>query len=219
MDSLDLRAIRFSFTNLYNADIQAGHLHDKYDAIVLPDSNARGIIEGYRPGTIPERYVGGIGEQGVEELRDFVNDGGTLITFNNASLFAIDQLKLPVTNALTGLNPTQFFCSGCLLKVLVEDAKNPLVAGLPADPIVMFERGPAFDTKPEFKGAVLARYGRDRSPLESGYLTGPDRLEGKIAALDVNYGKGHVILLGFRPQWRGQSHGAYKFFMNALYVQ
>jgi len=84
---------------------------------------------------------------------------------------------------------------------------------------VMFERGPAFDTKPDFKGTVLARYPRERSPLESGYLAGPERLEGKAAALDVNYGTGHIILLGFRPQWRGQSHGAYKFFMNALYLE
>ena len=81
----------------------------------------------------------------------------------------------------------------------------------------MFERGPAFDTKTGFKGAVLARYPRDRSPLASGYLAGPDRLEGKIAALDAEVGKGHIILLGFKPQWRGQSHSAYKFFFNALY--
>jgi len=209
----------FPFTNLHNADIQAGHLHDKYDVIVLPDSNARTIIEGHRPGTIPERYAGGIGQDGVDELREFVNDGGTLVTFNNASMFAIEQFNLPVTNALAGLNQTQFLCSGCLLKVHVEDAKNPLAAGLLPDPIVMFERGPAFDTKSDFKGTVLARYARERSPLESGYLAGPERLEGKAAALDVTYGKGHVILLGFRPQWRGQSHGSYKFFFNALYLQ
>jgi len=209
----------FPFTTLYNADIQAGHLHDKYDVIVLPDSNARSIIEGYRPGTIPERYAGGIGQDGVDELRDFVNDGGTLVAFNNASLFAIEQFHLPVTNALAGLNQTQFLCSGCLLKVHLEDTKNPLAAGLLPDPIVMFERGPAFDTTADFKGTVLARYARERSPLESGYLAGADRLEGKAAALDVTYGKGHILMLGFRPQWRGQSHGSYKFFFNALYLR
>ena len=83
----------------------------------------------------------------------------------------------------------------------------------------MFERGPAFDTKTDFKGTVLARYARDRNPLMSGYLTGPERIEGKAAAVDVTYGKGRVLLLGFRPQWRGQSHGTYKFFFNALYLQ
>ena len=208
----------FPFTSLYNADIQAGHLRDKYDVIVIPDQNSRAIMEGYRPGTIPERYAGGIGQDGTDELRDFVDQGGTLVAFNNASLFAIEQFNLPVTNALAGLSQTQFLCSGCLFKVHVEDSKNSITAGLLPEPIVMFERGPAFDTKSDFKGSVLARYPRDHSPLESGYLAGGERLQGKAAALDVNYGKGHVILLGFRPQWRGQSHGAYKFFFNALYL-
>jgi hypothetical protein len=35
----------------------------------------------------------------------------------------------------------------------------------------------------------------------------------------MEVGKGHVILLGFKPQWRGQAHAAYKFFFNALYKQ
>ncbi|HTS78263.1 MAG TPA: M14 family metallopeptidase [Bryobacteraceae bacterium] len=214
-----LEQFDFPYTSLYNADVRAGHLRERFDVIILPDANSRAILEGHRPGTIPERYAGGIELDGADALRDFVNDGGTLITFNNASLFAIEQFNLPVTNALAGLRPNQFFCSGCLLKTHLEDPKNPLVAGLSENPIVMFERSPAFDTKPEFKGSVLARYVRDRSPLESGYLAGPERLEGKAAALDVNYGKGHVILLGFRPQWRGQSHGTYKFFFNALYVE
>jgi hypothetical protein len=208
----------FPFTNLYNADIIGGHLRNRYDVILIPDSQSRTILEGHRSGTIPERYAGGIGEQGAEALRDFVSEGGTLITFNNASLFAIDQFKLPVENALANVRADQFFCSGCLLKIHIEDTKNPLVAGLAPDPIVMFERGPAFETKPEFKGTVLARYAKERTPLTSGYLIGPDRIQGKAAAVEVTYGKGRVILLGFRPQWRGQSHGAYKFFFNAMYL-
>jgi len=214
-----LEQYKFPFTSLYNADIRGGHLRERFDVIVIPDISERQIIDGHRPGTIPERYAGGLGDDGVQELRDFVDAGGTLVTFNNASMFAINQFKLPVENALAGLPATQFFCSGCLLTVHMEDAKSPLTAGMTPDTIVMFERGPAFNTKTGFKGAVLARYPRDRSPLASGYLAGPDRLEGKIAALDAEVGKGHVILLGFKPQWRGQAHAAYKFFFNALYKQ
>lgn len=213
-----LEQYRFPFHSLYNADVRGGHLRDRYDVIILPDIPERSILEGYRPGTIPERYAGGLGEEGAQELRDFVNAGGTLVAFNNASLFAIDQLQLPVENALAGLSPAQFLCSGCLLETRVEDAKHPLTAGLLPDTVVMFERGPAFNTKAGFKGAVLARYPRERSPLRSGYLAGPEHLQGKIAALQADYGKGRVVLLGFRPQWRGQSHAAYKFFMNALYL-
>jgi len=213
-----LEQYKFPFKNLYNADIRGGHLRDHYDVVILPDMSERQIIDGQRPGTIPERYAGGIGEDGVQELRDFVDAGGTLIAFNNASMFAVDQLQLPVENALAGLTQAQFLCSGCLLSVHVEDAKNPLTAGVTPDVAVMFERGPAFNTKTGFKGTVLARYPRERSPLMSGYLAGADRLQGKIAALQADYGKGHVLLLGFRPQWRGQSHAGYKFFFNALYL-
>ncbi len=214
-----LEQYQFPYESLYNAGVRAGHLRERYDTIVIPDMPERQIIDGVRPGSIPERYAGGIGEDGAEALREFVSQGGTLVTFNNASLFAIDELKLPVENSLAGLSAGQFFCSGCLVSVHIEDVKNPLTAGLMPDTTVMFERGPAFATKAGFKGAVLARYPRERSPLMSGYLAGPERLEGQIAALEADYGKGRVVLLGFKPQWRGQSHAAYKFFMNAFYVE
>jgi hypothetical protein len=213
-----LEQYKFPFRSLYNADVRSGRLRDRYDVIVLPDLSERTILDGNRPGTIPERYAGGIGEEGAQELREFVSAGGMLVAFNNASLFAINQFQLPVENALAGLGATQFLCSGCLLQVHIEDAKNPLTAGLAPDTAIMFERGPAFDTKPAFKGAVLARYPSERSALMSGYLAGQEHLHGKVAALAADYGKGRIVLLGFRPQWRGQSHAAYKFFMNALYV-
>ncbi|HEV2448332.1 MAG TPA: hypothetical protein VGS58_20510, partial [Candidatus Sulfopaludibacter sp.] len=212
-----LEQFDFPYTSLYNADIANGHLHERYDVIVITDMAEAQILNGYRSGTVPQRYAGGIGEEGMQQLRDFVEDGGSLITFNNASMFAVNQFKLPVTNTLAGARPDQFFCSGCLVDVHIEDSKNALTAGLEPDTIVMFERGPAFDTKTDFKGTVLARYPKERSPLKSGYLAGPDRLQGKAAALVADYGKGKILLLGFKPQWRGQSHAAYKFFMNAFY--
>jgi ElaB/YqjD/DUF883 family membrane-anchored ribosome-binding protein len=88
---------------------------------------------------------------------------------------------------------------------------------MPREPIVMFERGPAFEPKSGFQGVVLASYLKDRNPLASGFLLHPERIQGKAAALEVFYGGGRVYLFSFRPQWRGQSHGTYKLVFNVIY--
>jgi hypothetical protein len=95
--------------------------------------------------------------------------------------------------------------------------EHPVTAGLPAQADLLFERNEVFDTKAGFRGTVLASYIAGRNPLRSGYLIGAEKIEGKAAALDVVLGQGHVILIGFRTQWRGQSHGTYKFLFNAMY--
>jgi Zinc carboxypeptidase len=207
----------FAPVTLRNGDIQAGHLNERFDSIVIPDMSSRTILEGFATGSISGEYVGGIGEAGVEALREFVRRGGTLITFNNASLMAIDSLGLPVTNVLADLKNDQFFCAGSLLHVELRDLNHPALLGMPREPIVMFERGPAFEPKSGFQGVVLATYPKDRNPLASGFLLHPDRIQGKAAELEVFYGSGRVYLFGFRPQWRGQSHGTYKLIFNAIY--
>ena len=207
----------FAPVTLRNGDIQAGSLRDHFDAIILPDQKPETIRSGFGPGTVPGIYTGGLGVGGTAALREFVEAGGTLITFNEASLFAIDDLGLPVKNSLAGLKDEEFFCSGCLLRVELQDSGASAVWVLPHDPIVMFERGPAFETKDGFRGRILAAYPKEQSPLMSGYLLHPERIQGKAAAVEVQYGKGRVYLLGFRPQWRGQAHGTYKFFFNAIY--
>ena len=69
----------FTYNSLTNAEIQAGHLVDRYDAIILPDFGASGILNGHATGKLPPEYVGGIGTEGLANLRAFVEDGGTLI--------------------------------------------------------------------------------------------------------------------------------------------
>jgi hypothetical protein len=212
-----LEQFDFAPISLRNGDIQAGRLRDRFDVIIIPDSSNEEIMNGFQPGTIAGEFTGGLGSAGSSALRDFVQSGGTLITFNNASSFAIAQFGLPVTNVLAELKPDQFYCSGSLLQVELKDPNHPAVWGLLLNPIVMFENGPAFETKEGFRGNVLASYPQARNPLMSGYLLHPERVQGKAAALEVQYGDGRIYLFGFRPQWRGQSHGTYKFIFNAIY--
>jgi hypothetical protein len=42
-------------------------------------------------------------------------------------------------------------------------------------------------------------------------------MQGFAAALDVKHDRGHVVLLGFQPQWRGQPTGTFRTVFNSLF--
>ena len=92
---------------------------------------------------------------------------------------------------------------------------HPVMAGMPDKAAVFVDGSPVFETLEGFKGTVLARYQESGSPLLSGYLIGETYLHGKAAALDVQLDAGHVVLLGFRPEWRGQPFGTFRVLFNA----
>ena len=204
----------FEFTSLRNADVLAGDLRDRYDVIIVADMGAGQIPNGFARGTVPPRYEGGIGAVGVRALDAFVRGGGSLVTFNNASMFAVEHLHLPVSNVIADLAPAEYFMSGSIVEMEV-DPSHPVMSGMPARARVVVERSPVFTTGDDFEGAVLAKYPSEGSPLLSGYLLGEEHLQGYAAALDVKHGDGHVILLGMRPQWRGQPFGNFRIVFNA----
>jgi hypothetical protein len=90
------------------------------------------------------------------------------------------------------------------------------MAGMPVRADVFFDRSPVFTTDEGFEGAVLAAFDAEGSPLVSGYLLGEKHLQGQAAAVDVREGEGHVVLLGFRPQWRGQPWGTFRVLFNSV---
>ncbi len=210
-----LERYEFPFENVSNARIQAGSLNDRFDVIVIAADRPRAIMNGFAPGSVPPRYAGGIGATGVRALDRFVRDGGTLVTFNQSSIFAIEQLHLPVRNVVSDLERHEFFVSGSILEVEV-DVSHPVMTGMPNIAKIFVDRSPIFTTLEDFEGTALAKYHTDGSPLLSGYLLGEEHLQGQAAALDVKHGDGHVILLGFRPQWRGQPFGTFRVVFNAI---
>jgi hypothetical protein len=213
-------------------EIRAGGLAAKYDTIIIPDQVRAAILNGHRKGTMPEEYTGGLGEQGVEALREFVEAGGTLVCLNRASDFAIEQFKLPVRDVVDGLPRTDYYVPGSILRIEL-DTSNPIAAGMPKESIAWAENSPVFEVVDQdivFKSGqneiggkfsparvrVVASYPTDKDPLLSGWLLGGDRLKGKAALVEVTMGKGRTILFGFRPQYRGQSLATYPLFFNAI---
>jgi hypothetical protein len=209
----------FEYVRVSGADIQAGNLRDKIDVLVISDE-ARGFLEG----------GGGRGGRGVapaagdpqsaNELRlrameEFLRGGGTLVCFNRSSTFAIDQLKLPVKNVVAGVGRQQFFAGGSLLNVEV-NTSHRVMLGMSMTPVVFYDGGPVFEMGEGFKGTVLANYPQQEKVLASGFLQGESLIKGKIAALEVEFGDGRIVLLGFRPQWRGQPFGTFRVIFNAI---
>ncbi|HSY35482.1 MAG TPA: M14 metallopeptidase family protein [Acidobacteriaceae bacterium] len=207
----------FEPKSIYNADMRSSDLHARYDVIVLPDMSRDQLMEGFHVGMVPGQYAGGIGPDGVDNLRAFVREGGMLVASNRTAANLIPLMSLPVKDALEGVKSDKFFCSGALLRLEQANGELPVNFGVPEAPVVMFQRGPAFVPEAGFKGAVLAKYAKGTNPLESGLLLHPEAIEDKAAAVELEYGKGRIVLYGFKPEFRGQAHGTYRYLFNALY--
>jgi hypothetical protein len=206
------------YTTLHDADVRAGRLRDRFDAIVLPDQRAEQILTGHPAGSLPPEYTGGLGREGARALKAFVEEGGTLVALDSASDFAIEELALPVSNVLAqgegrADGTDEVDCPGSLLQARF-DPESPLSHGLPESVPVWFEASPAFSLR---GGRSVAWY-PEADLLLSGWLSGGAALHGKTALAEVPLGKGRVVLFGFRPQYRGQSWSTYIPFLNALYT-
>ncbi len=211
-------------------------LDPKYRTIVFPDQPAAQILNGYAKGSMPDEYTGGVGKEGVENLKKFVEAGGTLVFMNRSSQFAIEQFILPVRDVTKGLTRKDFYIPGAILRTEL-DTTHPIAKGMPAQSIAWFENGPAFElSEPPPSGGgqsagpnsppanaggsgirVIARYPSDpKNILLSGWALGAEKIAGKAALVEVRMGKGKIILFGFRPQYRGQSLATFPLLFNAI---
>ncbi|MCX6615563.1 MAG: M14 family metallopeptidase [Acidobacteria bacterium] len=232
-----LEQFGFPYTSLMDAEIkkaEKGGLNEKYDLIILPDDSTatitgeRSAAPGGRGGrsemfgrleeTYPPEYRSGIGNEGVNALKTFVQKGGALVTLGGAGSFAIEKLGLSVRNVVASQSSKEFWCPGSTLKVKFDNA-HPLAYGMPAEGLALYLSGnPAFEIVPSQHNEryeVVVRYA-DRDLLQSGWLVGEQTLAKKAAMVAAGYGSGRVILFGLRPQHRAQTHATFKLLFNAL---
>ncbi|MDR3689454.1 MAG: M14 family zinc carboxypeptidase [Fimbriimonas sp.] len=63
---------------------------------------------------------------------------------------------------------------------------------------------------------TLLRFADAGKVLMSGMIDHPEELAGKPAVVDCPVGKGHVLLFGINPFWRGETVGSYNLIFNAI---
>ena len=213
---LVLEQFGFPYTTLHNAEVRAGDLGRRLEVLLLPSIDAKILREGYKPGETEPAYVGGLGGEGLDALREFVRGGGTLVCLGDSCLYAIEGLGLPVKELVKDLRTSTFYGPGSLVRLVYTAARTgvprPVTWGMPESGSAYFDRSLAFEVK---AGTVAAQYATT-GVLESGWLFGPERIQGKAALVEVPEGQGRVILFGFPPQFRGQTHGTFRLLFNAL---
>lgn len=227
----------FPYTTLHNADLDED-LRQQFDVIVFADENPDVIKTGFASrtrnissgaintrsrsiGAYPPEYGGGIGVEGITALKTFVGNGGVLVALDNAGPLFIKEFNLPVRNVLEGVPEDEFFVPTSLLNINV-DNQSPIGYGMPAQAAALFFRSVAYETRLPQSGdwdrQVVASYPQD-GILLMGWMHGEEKIARKAAIVDAGYKEGRVILIGFRAQHRGQTHGTYKFLFNALLYQ
>jgi hypothetical protein len=224
---LVLDNFEFAYTSVHNAEIRAGNLRRRYDCLVLPSVSSSSIIKGRSVDTTEPQYVGGIGAEGIVTLQDFVQAGGTLVCIDRSCSLPIGNFNIPVRNVLSGKSSKDFYCPGSILRVWI-DRGHPIGYGSPEWVSGYFARSQAFELAEESKNdedsrspdvrypaRVVARYS-DTVLLESGWIRGGELIADKPAIVEVQYGDGRIILLGFAVQHRGQPHGTFRLLFNSI---
>ena len=221
------------YTTLRDGDFRGRPLRERVDAIIIASAPVDRLIAGNSATAYPPEYAGGLGDAGLAALRAFVRDGGTLVTFDQASELAIRVFDLPIRDAARG-QPDRFLCPGSLVRLQV-DTTDPLSFGMPPETAAFFSFSSAFVIDPASQqadhgasaprepavpvGAIttIARYGT-HDVLLSGYIEGEQVIAGQSAVLNVQVGAGRIVLFGFEPHHRGQTLATFRLLFNALFT-
>lgn len=217
----------YEYVSVHNAEIAAGNLNARYDALMLPSIDVPTILNGQAVDATEPAYAGGIGRSGVVALQDFVQAGGTLVCIDESSNLPIDHFNIPVRNLVATKDTKDFYCPGSILRATVDNT-HPVGFGMPRWISAYFTDSLAFDVDlaattigdarsaaNRYPVTIVARYG-DTVLLESGWIRGEKLLADQPAVVEVKYGSGRIVLFGFRVQHRAQPHGTFPLLFNAV---
>lgn len=230
-----LEQFEFPFTRVFPPTLDAGALNASYDVLVFPT----GAIPGERggrsggsgraapaiPADLPKEYANQLGrvtpDATLPRIREFVENGGTVVAIGSSAANLIAEFKLPIDNQLAEnglpLPRTKFYVPGSLLTAAVQTT-NPYAQGLTEHVDMFFDDSPVFKLRDDAaaQGITAIAWFDSKAPLHSGWAWGQEVLEHGAVAVEVKLGKGRVLLFGPEILQRAQPHGTFKFLFNAL---
>jgi hypothetical protein len=219
---------------LHPEDFEGADLKGEFDVIVFPDASKDILTKGkykwgdrYVSNDYPPQFRKPIAKKGRTKLTEFLTGGGVVVSWGRSTGLFTEGLPLPnggeegetlelpvwdVSERLEGVS-----APGAFLAVdFIED--HPLTWGMPAEGGVFSRGTPVFATSIPVLDTDRRVIGvhPERDLLLSGYLAGEKELQRRPTMVWVRAGKGQLVLIGFRPQFRGSTPATFKLVFNAL---
>jgi hypothetical protein len=206
--------------------------------VVFPSEGADVIKDGkFKRGenfylsNYPPEYTKGLGIKGMDNLMNFLDNGGIIISWGeSAPVFdnvlqikegnsdeVKEEFRLPFRNVGDELAKLGLYCPGSLIRIkLAKD--HPLTWGMPDEAGILFQGNPVFTTSvPVFDmDRRVIGYFPEKDLLLSGYIEKEETLANKSAMIWLKKGKGQLVLMAFSPQYRASTQGTFKLLFNSL---
>ncbi len=206
-----LERMDYDFKVIYNSDLDATNLRDKYDVLLFIEGGVGGGGKGGMGGG-----GGGLGDATVQNLRKFLEKGGSIVTVGGSTGLG-KQLGLPIANHLAGLSSEKYYVPSSVLRVRLNTA-SPLTWGMDEYVDVMFSNSPTFKlgADADKKGMEKIGWFDSKTPLRSGWAWGQQYLDGGVTMIDAKIGNGRLAMFGPSILFRAQPHGSFKLLFNAI---
>lgn len=220
---------------VYKERVRQGDLRSAFDLIILPSQSgsAKRLVFDLEPKDRPLAYrkterfrnlgmygesddiTGGMGLEGVVELRRFVEKGGLLVTMGAASYFPPEfGLARRVDASRPG---AQFYAPGPIVQVELLRPDHPVFYGYDKKVLpVRWAGGPLLRVPDTDKKQVLMQFPGGEASALSGLMRGAAEIKERPAAIDVPLGDGRVLLFATNPCYRWQNLGEFNMLFNAI---
>jgi hypothetical protein len=221
---------------IFKDEVRKGGLKQRYDVIIVPsqgrsarqlvfDIPMRGKPLPYTK-TAQSRFLGdygsspdirgGMGLEGLQELRRFVEEGGTLITLGDSSAMPPEYGLAPdVEGARTSKD---FYAPGPIVNARVTAPANPIFYGYAETtiPVRWASTNTLYSLPERARGLVLMDFPGGAANVLSGLMTTPDEIKNRPALITEPLGKGRVLMFATNPVYRWQNFGEFRMLYNAL---
>lgn len=168
--------IRLPYTLIHDGDLRQGNLGARFDLILFGNSNGDlgRLVHGLDPKYGPLAYTttaefpshgvpnsspditGGMGLEGLANLQRFVEEGGVLVTLENAGTLAVDG---GLVRGISRVSPGSFNSPGSEVQAKVLRPEHPLAYGYEELPTVFRGNAPLFNVRDRERNRVVVQFG------------------------------------------------------------